>query len=622
MRIYGSRVVALVGGVTEHSGFFYEDTATMIVFPQGAVVRLSSSVAPGDVLTLTNLMTDREAVCRVVNVKPSANSKAYVEVGFTRPAPGFWGIDFPWQAPKPSSRPVTPAVTPERNLKQQPVESPSSVSAATPISLSKALVSPPASAKETPVGSFPSEVFKPASVSVIPAPVAETKGREKAVESASSALTAGPVSGRTAPVAAPNVLKPSSKPVIPLTIVEPKGKAQPVEPSSSAAEPTPLSAGKASVTVPPFTEDVSDVNSPSEVSTPPSGPLTLAAVVRPGEKEQALELASSIRTATAVSERGTPVSGPPSFDEAFETLEAPLHRQGIVEQVLPARQPRRKTILACSVSLLIVVGVAGMVYYRRHSRSVRETTVSSTPISNEGSLSTPSGIGPRLEGTTGLATSGTQPQPKADSAAQPGAQGQPSTSTAAGAPGEVKRPAEGPRPPVPTSKSAAPGASPQMPRGKLAAGKLSLRGAIPAKVAVPGEEPPPPAVGGELPGSVLGNQASSALGGIVPEASRGGFALPSKVQTPGGRVQPPRLLSSVLPVYPAAAKQARVEGDVTLQADIDTVGHVVRIKVVSGPLPLREAAMDALRRWKYEPSRLNDEPVPTQVLVVIKFRIK
>ena len=46
------------------------------------------------------------------------------------------------------------------------------------------------------------------------------------------------------------------------------------------------------------------------------------------------------------------------------------------------------------------------------------------------------------------------------------------------------------------------------------------------------------------------------------------------------------------------------------------------MKVVSGPLPLQQAAMDALRQWTYEPSRLNDEPVPAQVLVVIKFRIK
>ncbi len=69
------------------------------------------------------------------------------------------------------------------------------------------------------------------------------------------------------------------------------------------------------------------------------------------------------------------------------------------------------------------------------------------------------------------------------------------------------------------------------------------------------------------------------------------------------------------------ARQMRVEGDVTIQADIDAGGNVLGMKVVSGPRVLHEAAMEALRRWKYDPATLNDQPVPSNTLVTIKFRL-
>jgi periplasmic protein TonB len=43
--------------------------------------------------------------------------------------------------------------------------------------------------------------------------------------------------------------------------------------------------------------------------------------------------------------------------------------------------------------------------------------------------------------------------------------------------------------------------------------------------------------------------------------------------------------------------------------------------VVSGPLMLRGSALDALKRWKYEPSSLNGEPVEVQMQITIKFRL-
>ena len=88
----------------------------------------------------------------------------------------------------------------------------------------------------------------------------------------------------------------------------------------------------------------------------------------------------------------------------------------------------------------------------------------------------------------------------------------------------------------------------------------------------------------------------------------------------GGDVKEPRLISSILPIYPIGARQAGVEGDVIVSTTIDKNGSVVKMHVVSGPVMLRQAALDALRRWKYEPSMLNGQPLAVEMQVTIKFR--
>jgi TonB family protein len=90
----------------------------------------------------------------------------------------------------------------------------------------------------------------------------------------------------------------------------------------------------------------------------------------------------------------------------------------------------------------------------------------------------------------------------------------------------------------------------------------------------------------------------------------------------GGEVQQARLIKSVPPVYPALAKVNHVMGDVTLDALVDTSGNVTELKVISGPTLLREAAMNALRVWKYEPARLDGRRVATHLSITVKFHIQ
>jgi protein TonB len=78
---------------------FTEETTTVLVFESGGVLRLSAAVVPGQLLFLTNKGTRREVVAQVTRKRDFKPTSCYVEVEFSEPSPGFWGIDFPEMPP-------------------------------------------------------------------------------------------------------------------------------------------------------------------------------------------------------------------------------------------------------------------------------------------------------------------------------------------------------------------------------------------------------------------------------------------------------------------------------------------------------------------------------------------
>src|SRR5579862_6849950 len=68
----------------------HEETRTVIIFPQGAVVRLSASVTPGELVVLTNKRTGADVICRVTTVKTQPGIQNYVHLEFTQRALDFW----------------------------------------------------------------------------------------------------------------------------------------------------------------------------------------------------------------------------------------------------------------------------------------------------------------------------------------------------------------------------------------------------------------------------------------------------------------------------------------------------------------------------------------------------
>lgn len=81
------------------------------------------------------------------------------------------------------------------------------------------------------------------------------------------------------------------------------------------------------------------------------------------------------------------------------------------------------------------------------------------------------------------------------------------------------------------------------------------------------------------------------------------------------------MLSRVPPSYPPLARQARVFGTVRVEALIGTDGKVKRSTAIGGPPLLRKAAEDSVRQWKYQPGKLNGDPVEVTTQVDVSFTL-
>ena len=101
---------------------------------------------------------------------------------------------------------------------------------------------------------------------------------------------------------------------------------------------------------------------------------------------------------------------------------------------------------------------------------------------------------------------------------------------------------------------------------------------------------------------------------VSPAASLPKLGVPISQGVSGGV-----LVHKVLPSYPSAARQTHLQGTVVLEGTVSEVGQVEDLRVVSGPAVLTEAAMDAVRKWRYTPYTLNGKPIRKQTLINISF---
>ena len=95
---------------------------------------------------------------------------------------------------------------------------------------------------------------------------------------------------------------------------------------------------------------------------------------------------------------------------------------------------------------------------------------------------------------------------------------------------------------------------------------------------------------------------------------------PAKVRV--GEVRQPVKIHDAAPLYPAIAQSARVQGIVIIQATVGVDGQVIDASVLRSVPLLDEAALAAVRQWRYTPTRLNGAPVAVVMTVTVNFTLR
>jgi protein TonB len=158
----------------------------------------------------------------------------------------------------------------------------------------------------------------------------------------------------------------------------------------------------------------------------------------------------------------------------------------------------------------------------------------------------------------------------------------------------------------------------------MQAGKLMAPKAIPKDIKIFKEAEMPPDVGGAatggVPGGVPGGTAGGVMGGIISNVPPPPKVTQTRIRQ-GGQVVAANLINKITPQYPPLARQARIQGTVKLHAIIAKDGSIQELQQVSGHPLLIQAALDAVRQWRYRPTLLNGEPVEVDTTIDVIFSL-
>jgi len=132
---------------------------------------------------------------------------------------------------------------------------------------------------------------------------------------------------------------------------------------------------------------------------------------------------------------------------------------------------------------------------------------------------------------------------------------------------------------------------------------------------------------GGVPGGMFGGTPGGVLGSIISGAAAGPPPPPPpQATTPrrirvGGQVEAAKGIFQPTPEYPPLAKMARIQGMVRLEAIISRDGTIQDLKVLSGHPLLVKSALEAVQRWRYQPTLLNGEPVEVITEIDVNFTL-
>jgi len=500
----------------EQRDLFVEETNTVLVFRDGAVVRLKADVALAQLVFLTNKKTKREVVCSVRGKRSVPSGHYYVELDFTEAMANFWEVDFgPEEAPRPK-----PVMTVK---KVAPVAAPSALLAASGSGAGSGLAkgsqaAPAAGAAGTPARPAVVVARAPETVEENPFADIETFLEMKPVES-------------------PRVVTE-----------EANGEAAPLSPKTE----TPDWARAVTQAVLEHTEKKAP-EAPAVVASAVAAKASLVEEAPAEQREKASSEATGSETEGATSETESANELPTPDLDFSGTAGSSKVKKGAAKSAAAGAGTAEgsNSRIALLGGLVLVVLLAGA-WYENWLPFLKRSSA----------LALPAGGGvtarPRAAAAKSAAA-GPSEAGKVDGAdAQDGGDGDATGATA-------------------TSENAAPV-------------KHAERG---SKVAA-------------HDGGTASDAPAAAAESAAPAES-------------DAAVTPAKLVKSVQAVYPPDAMRNYITGDVIVDAVVQANGRIGETSVLTGPAPLRQAAIDALKEYEYAAATQGGKTVASHVKVTVKF---
>jgi TonB family protein len=659
---------------------FSETTKTVLVFGNGAVIRLGSPVAPGQLLFLTNEKTKKEVVCQVVKSKNYRNVSGYVELEFTESVVGFWGMRFPSdritaaQPPAPIS--VAPKVaTPSGSsapkiygVGQSPSHSsvPPIVQArptdpATVVPSPASLVVP---STHDPVASAPPTAKIPEIPAILASSISTTLASSvgnllrapEALPGSNSSKQSTPTSSESKPGPIAGTAEDSSE-TLRLQTARLQEQLSSLlfnsAPAAKSAPPAP-----APVPVPdshPMAQVAAKVHEAAKADTvpvkiaPPAKPLP--APIKSSLDLEEVKIPSWLEP---LARNAAASASKPEFVEQEKSNQAPeivtdeehlappvstAETESAPDVELPAigglfsmdetstkhdtsSGGSRKGVLfgAIAAGLLLVAGGGWYLYHP--TNAARGASAPAPSLAN-----TPTGAPAATQAISPAAPQNAVAPPELSSHSNEAARSSAANSNE--------------RPPQSLNSAERVPVTREETRGSAA----TIRAAETERISSPAPQPEikKPALGEvHLAGPTVSRSESAQQAEQVvapaistsgtdanPDEMASGLAAgsekpPAAPEVPipvGGDVKAARLLKEVAPIYPVMARNQHVSGDVVIDALIDANGRVTTMKVISGPALLHQAAKDALKQWKYQPASLDGKPVSMHLTVTLQFRM-
>jgi TonB family protein len=116
--------------------------------------------------------------------------------------------------------------------------------------------------------------------------------------------------------------------------------------------------------------------------------------------------------------------------------------------------------------------------------------------------------------------------------------------------------------------------------------------------------------------------ATPSTAGTEAAHNQCGFSTPeTQGKVSPGKVSGGKLIHSVRPEYPPAARKAHIQGTVVLCATIAKDGKLRNVRAFSGPEELIPSAMKAVEQWRYQPYLKNNEPVDVDSEIHLGFKL-